>query len=211
MSNARLDFVRISREALYLSLSCSQPGLGKTIQAIGIAYSFRKEWPLLVISPSSARYHWQAELVRWLKGEGGAEDLITEDEVQVVIGGNQPLRPTAKAVIVSYDLVDRVQDMLNTTNAGSGFKVIVADECHMLRNQKTKRAKATLPMLRAAQRAILLSGTPALSRPKVGPKIVLLYHRLNRESCTGALVPAQCHRQRPVAGLPGFCKALLLW
>ncbi len=43
---------------------------------------------------------------------------------------------------------------------------MIADECHMLKNAQTKRAKAILPMLRRAMRAILLSGTPALSRPK---------------------------------------------
>ena len=44
--------------------------------------------------------------------------------------------------------------------------MVIADECHMLKNQNTKRAKAILPMLRNSTRAILLSGTPALSRPK---------------------------------------------
>lgn len=39
-------------------------GLGKTIQAICIAAFYRKEWPLLVVVPSSVRFTW--EQVRFL-------------------------------------------------------------------------------------------------------------------------------------------------
>lgn len=34
-------------------------GLGKTIQAICIATFYRKEWPLLVVVPSSVRFTWE--------------------------------------------------------------------------------------------------------------------------------------------------------
>ena len=146
-------------------LVADEPGLGKTIQAIGIAYHYISEWPLLVIAPSSARFHWQAEVVKWLQNaDGGA--VVSESEVQVLTGGAQPIRSSTKCLVVSYDLADRVQAELNAVNDGEGFRVIVADECHMLKNQATKRAKAILPMLRRASRAILLSGSPALSRPK---------------------------------------------
>ena len=36
-------------------LIADEPGLGKTIQSIGVATYFFNEWPLLVITPSSAR------------------------------------------------------------------------------------------------------------------------------------------------------------
>jgi len=146
-------------------LIADEPGLGKTIQAIGIAYSFIAEWPLLIIAPSSARYHWQIEIAKWLKDEDGTCH-VTEEEVQVLTGGSQPLDSNLKVLVVSYDLFDRVKDVIQSVNAGQGFKVMIADECHMLKNQNTKRAKAILPMLKSASRAILLSGTPALSRPK---------------------------------------------
>lgn len=34
-------------------------GLGKTVQAICIAAFYRKEWPLLVVAPSSVRFTWE--------------------------------------------------------------------------------------------------------------------------------------------------------
>lgn len=43
--------------------------------------------------------------------------------------------------------------------------VIVIDESHYLKNYSSKRTLAVQPLLQGAQRAILLSGTPALSRP----------------------------------------------
>lgn len=41
-------------------------GLGKTLQAIGIAYYFKASWPLLIIVPSSMKFSWVNELEEWL-------------------------------------------------------------------------------------------------------------------------------------------------
>ncbi|CAL9698796.1 unnamed protein product [Knipowitschia caucasica] len=41
-------------------------GLGKTVQAIAVACSYREEWPLLVVVPSSLKYPWIEELERWI-------------------------------------------------------------------------------------------------------------------------------------------------
>ena len=42
-------------------------GVGKTIQAIGIAYLYKQDWPLLIITPSSLKYIWRDEITKWLK------------------------------------------------------------------------------------------------------------------------------------------------
>ena len=41
-------------------------GLGKTLQAISIAYFYKDEWPLLIVVPSSMRYPWIDEIEKWL-------------------------------------------------------------------------------------------------------------------------------------------------
>ncbi len=41
-------------------------GVGKTIQAISIAYLYKKDWPLLIITPSSLRFNWRDEVMNWL-------------------------------------------------------------------------------------------------------------------------------------------------
>ncbi|KAF6167225.1 hypothetical protein GIB67_029863 [Kingdonia uniflora] len=43
--------------------------------------------------------------------------------------------------------------------------IIIADESHFLKNAQAKRTSSSIPVLQKAQYVILLSGTPALSRP----------------------------------------------
>jgi SWI/SNF-related matrix-associated actin-dependent regulator 1 of chromatin subfamily A len=45
------------------------------------------------------------------------------------------------------------------------FKVIIADECHYIKNSESKRSAAIVPLIQRAKRAILLSGTLTPSRP----------------------------------------------
>ena len=40
-------------------------GLGKTLQALSIAYYYRDQWPLLIVVPSSLRYPWIDEVEKW--------------------------------------------------------------------------------------------------------------------------------------------------
>ena len=44
-------------------------------------------------------------------------------------------------------------------------QAIICDESQCLKSRAALRTKAMLPLLKAARRAMLLSGTPALSRP----------------------------------------------
>ena len=41
-------------------------GVGKTLQAIGIAYLYRLDWPMLIITPASLKFTWRDELLNWL-------------------------------------------------------------------------------------------------------------------------------------------------
>ncbi|VFR01320.1 unnamed protein product [Cuscuta campestris] len=63
--------------------------------------------------------------------------------------------------IISYDIVPKLKDTL----MASEFKVVIADESHFLKNAQAKRTNASLPIMQKAKYLILLSGTPALSRP----------------------------------------------
>lgn len=40
--------------------------LGKTRSAIGVAVMYEENWPVLVVCPSSARHHWQSEILSLL-------------------------------------------------------------------------------------------------------------------------------------------------
>ncbi|XP_029460978.1 SWI/SNF-related matrix-associated actin-dependent regulator of chromatin subfamily A-like protein 1 isoform X2 [Rhinatrema bivittatum] len=140
----------VSREGRLLL--ADDMGLGKTIQAICIAAYYRKEWPLLVVTPSSVRFTWAEAIHRWLPS-------IDPDSINVIVTGKDNL--SASLVnIISYDLLCKMDKQMTAS-----FKVIIIDESHFLKNMKTARCKAAIPLLKAARRVILLSGTPAMSRP----------------------------------------------
>ncbi|XP_034549236.1 SWI/SNF-related matrix-associated actin-dependent regulator of chromatin subfamily A-like protein 1 [Notolabrus celidotus] len=128
-------------------------GLGKTIQAICIAAFYRNEWPLLVVAPSSVRFTWAEAFRRWLPS-------LSADSINVVVKAKDNLR-SGLVNIISYDLLSR----MDKQQPGNPFGVLIMDESHFLKNMKTARCKSALPLLKAAKRVILLSGTPAMSRP----------------------------------------------
>ncbi|XP_014287672.1 SWI/SNF-related matrix-associated actin-dependent regulator of chromatin subfamily A-like protein 1 [Halyomorpha halys] len=128
-------------------------GLGKTIQALGISDFYRDEWPLLVVCPSSMRFQWEEEIRRNLPH-------VPSYSIYVLTNSKDEFE-RAKVVILSYDLMGTKKDLLKSY----GFGVMILDECHSLKNIKTKRTKAALELVAKSKRVILLSGTPALSRP----------------------------------------------
>lgn len=129
-------------------------GLGKTLQAIAVARVYVSDWPLLIICPSSLRLNWKEELLRWL------EEDLEDHNIHVVMSGKDINKPLQRVNIVSYDLIRKIPPQFLQR-----CKFIIADESHYLKNTTAKRSKAVTPLLKKAKRALLLSGTPALSRP----------------------------------------------
>ena len=140
-------------------------GLGKSIQALGIVAYYRLEWPLLIITPASMVSSWHEQVRRWLP-------TIPTDRIVVAFDSRTELVGIVN--ITSYDLATK---LLPTCSVR--FKVIIADECHALKNRESKRSKTLVPILQDACRAILLSGTPALSRPmELYPQIQAVQSKL---------------------------------
>ncbi|TPX67067.1 hypothetical protein SpCBS45565_g04045 [Spizellomyces sp. 'palustris'] len=130
-------------------------GLGKTIQAIAICAFYRNEWPVMVICPSSLRLTWQAEICKWLD--------LPEETIQVIFASKDRVSSERHFVITSYDLASR-EDIKKQLEKAK-YQIVVADESHFLKSREAKRTKKIVPLLKRAKRALLLSGTPALSRP----------------------------------------------
>uniref|UniRef100_A0ACD5YS90 Uncharacterized protein n=1 Tax=Avena sativa TaxID=4498 RepID=A0ACD5YS90_AVESA len=150
-------------------LIADEMGLGKTLQAIAVASCLHDAWPVLVISPSSLRLHWATMIQQWL-------NIPTEDILVVLpqTGGSNKagfrlVYSNTKGDfcldgvfnVISYDVVPKIQSTLLDLD----FKIVIADESHFMKNSQAKRTIASLPVLQKAQYVVLLSGTPALSRP----------------------------------------------
>ncbi|NXU47291.1 SMAL1 protein, partial [Turnix velox] len=159
-------------------------GLGKTLQAICIAAYYRKEWPLLVVTPSSVRFTWAEAFHRWLPS-------LSPGSTNVIVTGKDNLMASL-INIVSFDLLSKMDKQLKST-----FQVVIIDESHFLKNIKTVRCRAAMPLLKAAKRVILLSGTPAMSRPAelytqiaaVQPTFFPQFHSFGLRYCDAKKMP----------------------
>jgi len=139
-------------------LIADEMGLGKTIQSIAIAYYFKETWPLLIICPSSLRMNWSAEFELWLMPHIRPSDIN-------LIQKSRDLKADIsqfKVTIISYDLATRNIEQLTAQQ----FKFVIADESHYLKAETSQRTKCITPLMKSATRKILITGTPALSRPK---------------------------------------------
>ncbi|XP_077996801.1 DNA annealing helicase and endonuclease ZRANB3-like [Glandiceps talaboti] len=134
-------------------------GLGKTIQAIAVAYHYVSEWPLLIVVPSSLKYSWVEELERWLPG------LQPNDINMIASSTDIGDIPTSKISILGYGLFKNEYRTLHQALADQNFQVVILDESHYIKNLKAARTKLLVPLLQNTKRALLLTGTPALSRP----------------------------------------------
>ena len=144
-------------QRFYAALNIAKASFtGKTRQAIAVAVMYSEDWPVLIICPSSARYHWLNEITTLITPECvNVTDIILVENLQY------QYQPSHRFIIVSYSMIQKLFSILNRIN----FNVVIADESHFLKNVKTQRSQTLLPLLKKSKRAILLSGTPALSRP----------------------------------------------
>jgi hypothetical protein len=62
----------------------AEMGLGKTVQGIASMSVYHRDWPILVLTPSSARYHWENEFQQWL---GRDSPINKEKQARVNLGG----------------------------------------------------------------------------------------------------------------------------
>lgn len=121
-------------------------GLGKTATAINTVASL-SAYPCLVVCPASVKYNWAREIYNW-----------TGDS-SIVLGGRTVYPVCASNFyIINYDVLDAWADRLQEI----GFKYVVFDECHYIRNYN-KRTRASVSIARKCDRVALLSGTPVIN------------------------------------------------
>ena len=134
------------------------PGLGKTIQAIGMINADASIKRVLVVSRDP-----QAELAQRVAQMAGAGSQNCDSLLDV-------LRPDAFDItIINYDILTKHQNTLRSV----AWDLIVCDEAHLLKNPKAKRTRAIcgiddytsrkegFPVLEPinARRAAFLTGT----------------------------------------------------
>lgn len=147
---AGIEYATMRRDTLI----ADQPGLGKTIQAIGVANCYPKRRRILVVAPASLKENWRREWLKWCSNGlsvGIAETQHAErEQVGVFKTGKRKGQPRYKiikvhptwwpdtdVVIINYDILEK----FTTEIHAHVWDMLICDECHSL---KTPDAGRTL-------------------------------------------------------------------
>lgn len=128
-------------------------GLGKSLQALSIAYLFKETWPLLIISPCFLQFFWYNELLYWL------ESLIKPSEIHIIVNENSPIpSENARVFLVSETFA---QQFLSKTS--KIFEFVICDE---LFSGKKQRIHAVIPILQRIKHVILIETSLFSKKPQ---------------------------------------------
>jgi len=135
-------------------LLADEPGLGKTAQAL-LAAQAVNAYPLLVVVPNVVKTNWAREVGLW-----------TPDRPATVIHGDgHTIDGFADIVIVNYEVLDRHVGWLGDL----GFRGMVVDEAHFIKNKSSQRSQHVLELadrirFRVARPLLMaLTGTPLIN------------------------------------------------
>ncbi|MGE3253446.1 DEAD/DEAH box helicase [Pseudonocardia sp.] len=135
-------------------LLADEPGLGKTAQAL-LAARAANAYPLLVVVPNVVKTNWAREAAIW-----------TPDRSATVIHGNgDTMDGFADIVVVNYEVLDRHVGWIGDL----GFRGMVIDEAHFIKNKTSQRSQYVLELSerirsRVARPLLMaLTGTPLIN------------------------------------------------
>jgi hypothetical protein len=135
-------------------LLADEPGLGKTAQAL-LAAEAANAYPLLVVVPSVVKTNWAREAGIW-----------TPHRAATVIHGNgETIDGFADIVVVNYEVLDRHVGWIGDF----GFRGMVVDEAHFIKNKSSQRSQHVLELSErirsrfARPLLMALTGTPLIN------------------------------------------------
>ncbi|HEU4812175.1 MAG TPA: DEAD/DEAH box helicase [Nocardioides sp.] len=135
-------------------LLADEPGLGKTAQAL-LAAQAANAYPLLVVVPNVVKTNWAREAGLWTPGHPAT----------VIHGDGHEIDGFADIVVVNYEVLDRHVGWLGDF----GFRGMVVDEAHFIKNRSSQRSRHALQLserirARTARPLLMaLTGTPLIN------------------------------------------------
>ena len=146
--------VESARQGHRTYLLADEPGLGKTAQSL-LAAQAAGAYPLLVIVPNVVKTNWAREVQLWTPTRTAT----------VIHGDGDTLDAFADVVIVNYEVLDRHVGWLGDL----GFKGMIVDEAHFIKNKESQRSRHVLQLSqrirsRTAHPLLMaLTGTPLIN------------------------------------------------
>jgi hypothetical protein len=135
-------------------LLADEPGLGKTAEAL-LAAEAANAYPLLVVVPNVVKTNWAREAARW----------TPHRQATVVQSDGESVDGFADIVVLNYEVLDRHVGWLGDF----GFRGMVVDEAHFIKNKTSQRSQHVLALsdrIRSrTPRPLLmaLTGTPLIN------------------------------------------------
>ncbi len=135
-------------------LLADEPGLGKTAQAL-LAAQAANAYPLLVVVPSVVKTNWVREAGLWTPNRAAT----------AVHGNGDTVDGFADIVVVNYEVLDRHVGWFGEF----GFRGMVVDEAHFIKNKASQRSQHVLDLSKRIRsrtsRPLLmaLTGTPLIN------------------------------------------------
>ncbi len=135
-------------------LLADEPGLGKTAQAL-LAAEAAAAYPLLVVVPNVVKMNWAREAGIW----------TPRRTATVIHGDGYDMDGFADIVVVNYEVLDRHVGWM----AEHGFRGMVVDEAHFIKNKTSQRSQHVLQIAdKIRQRTVrplmmALTGTPLIN------------------------------------------------
>jgi hypothetical protein len=135
-------------------LLADEPGLGKTAQAL-LAAQVANAYPLLAIVPNVVKTNWAREAQMWTPSRS----------VSVIHGDGQTVDGFADIIVVNYEVLDRHVEWMGE----HGFRSLVVDEAHYIKNKKSQRSQNVLEVSERVRRRVArpllmaLTGTPLIN------------------------------------------------
>jgi hypothetical protein len=135
-------------------LLADEPGLGKTAQAL-LAAQAANAYPLLVVVPNVVKANWAREAALWTPTRSAT----------VIHGNGDTMDGFADIVVVNYEVLDRHVGWIGDL----GFRGMVVDEAHFIKNKSSQRSQHVLQLSESIRsrgpRPLLmaLTGTPLIN------------------------------------------------
>lgn len=150
-----------------------EPGLGKTLQSIGVA-DIAQAYPCLVVCPSSLKINWQREFEKFTQAKAIILDnsnattwpyLVEMKMYQVVIVNYESLRKWFVWDIKGNPKSFRLKDVVFSDTIRM-FRSVILDESHRVKDPSTQQSKFVKGICTGKEYVMLLSGTPVVNKPE---------------------------------------------
>jgi hypothetical protein len=135
-------------------LLADEPGLGKTAQAL-LAAEAASAYPLLVVVPNVVKTNWVREVGLWTPRRAAT----------AIHGDGDSIDGFADIVVVNYEVLDRHVGWIGDF----GFRGMVVDEAHFIKNKASQRSQHVLELserirsFTARPLLMALTGTPLIN------------------------------------------------